>query len=503
MSSLARKLEFPETQALTNAEVRELLSSARQKQAAWSAKPLKERLKVVRKFRHRIAERPDDFTYSVETPQRRNRAETLASELLPLADACQFLEQTAPKLLNPKKLSTKLRPSWLSGVTVEERREPYGVVLIIGTWNYPLFLPGVQTLQALAAGNAVILKPGRHSHAAAMVLKDALVENGLDPDLFVVLPEDPAAAQSIISPGDVRGADKVILTGSAETGRTVLGQLADELTPAAMELSGCDAVYVRGDADLKLVVDCLSLGMTFNGSATCIAPRRVLVHEAIADELEDALAARFPKLPPAPVDAGIAAKLKSLLKQAEQQGAEVICGGIESTESGASVQPVLVADAKPDMELLKSDVFAPVLSLVPVAHDAEALAVDRKCPYALGATVFGGETAALKLAAQIDAGCVVVNDFLIPTADPRVSFGGRKESGFGVTRGAEGLLAMTQLKTVTIQRSNWRPHLTPPDDSYEQFFKDYIASIHAPSAVQRIKAGWRFLQTAIKKQREK
>ncbi|WP_310820740.1 aldehyde dehydrogenase family protein [Stratiformator vulcanicus] len=480
--------------------VSEALTQARSSQSAWAEQPLREKLKIVRRFREQIAARPDDFTYAVELPQRRNRAETLASELLPLADACQFLESEAPRLLEPKKLSKRGRPGWLKGVIAEEHREPFGVVLIIATWNYPLLLPGVQMLQALVAGNAVLLKPGKGSHAAAVALREAVVACGLDPNLVTVLSEATSAAQTAITPPEgTSGADKVILTGAAATGRKVLAQTAEHLTPAAMELSGCDAVYVRGDADLDLVVDCLALGMTFNGSATCIAPRRVLVHNSICDELADRLSARFAELPSAAIEPTLAGRLSRLVDEACDDGATKLAGQVE----GHVVAPILLRDASPEMALLQADIFAPLLSIVRVTGDEQALEFDRRCPYALGATIFStDETAARSLAAQINAGCVVINDFLIPTADPRIAFGGRGESGFGVTRGGQGLIEMTQPKTVVVQRASWRPHLTPPDETYEQFFKNYIASAHAKSPWARAKAGFAFLSEAVKRQRE-
>ncbi len=170
----------------------------------------------------------------------RSVADTLVSEVLPLAEACRFLEREARWILAPQRLSTHARPFWLRRVTAETRREPLGVVLIIAPANYPLFLPGVQALQALAAGNAVLWKPAAGGMAAAEALRDVLVGCGLDPALLQLLDESPQAAADAIA----AGVDKVFLTGSAATGTAVLSQLAAHRTPAVMELSGCDAVFV-------------------------------------------------------------------------------------------------------------------------------------------------------------------------------------------------------------------------------------------------------------------
>ncbi|HEX6985536.1 MAG TPA: aldehyde dehydrogenase family protein [Planctomycetaceae bacterium] len=486
--------------ATVAAEVSRALREARAAQPAWAAAPLRHRLKVLRRFRHRLAARPDEFASAVELPQRKSEAETIAAEILPLADACKWLEAEAASVLAPRTLSNRHRPLWLTGVRVTERRDPFGVVLILGTWNDPLFLSGVQAAQALAAGNAVLLKPGRGSAAAAEALRDGLHASGLDPRLLAVLPESPAAAEAAID----AGVGKVVLTGSADTGRKVLARLAGQLTPTDLELSGCDAVFVRGDADLDLVVRALTLGMTFNGSATCIAPRRVFAHRSVAAELESRLAQAFAAgAAPVPIESQTAERLESLLSDALRYGARLVTGGTERAAEGARVRPLLLADAPTDAELLKSDLFAPVLSLVPVGSDEEALRLDRKCPYALGASVFGRPEPAAALAAKVEAGCVVVNDLIVPTADPRVAFGGRKWSGYGLTRGAAGLLAMTQPKTVVERTSIHRSHLEPVTESDSELFKSYLAAAHGRNWRARVRAALRFLREAYRRQQER
>ena len=208
-------------------------------------------------------------------PHRNGPAETLAGELIPLADACKFLENEAERILAPRRISNRRRPLWLGRVSVALQREPFGTVLIVGAANYPLFLPGVQALQALVAGNSVLIKPGRGASAAAQALVNTFCGAGLDPSLVQVLPEDVAWVASAVE----AGVDKVVLTGSAETGCRVQSLLATSLTPATMELSGCDAVFVLESADLDRVARCLAFGLRFNGSATCIAPRACLCRD--------------------------------------------------------------------------------------------------------------------------------------------------------------------------------------------------------------------------------
>ncbi|MEM9702740.1 MAG: aldehyde dehydrogenase family protein, partial [Planctomycetota bacterium] len=155
-------------------------------QPAWAQTPIPERLEIVAEFRRLLAQNPDRLVDAVASPVRTDRAETLSAEILPLCEACRFLERKAEDLLEPKRRRNRGRPAWLYGVTLTDRRDPHGVVLILGTWNYPLFLTGTQTLQALTAGNSVLIKPGRGSRTAAAALRDLLLEAGLPPGVLAV-----------------------------------------------------------------------------------------------------------------------------------------------------------------------------------------------------------------------------------------------------------------------------------------------------------------------------
>ncbi len=448
------------------------LRAARAAQAGWAATPVQQRLAVVACLRRRIAAEADALVAALADRPGRTPAESLAAEILPLADAYRFLEREAAALLKPRRLGSRGRPGWLFGVTAEVRREPFGTVLVIAPSNYPLLLSGVQAVQALAAGNAVLVKPAPGCAAPMVLLGRWLAEAGLPDGLFATLGESPADAEAAID----AGVDKVVLTGSAETGRRVMARLADRLIPAAMELSGNDAVFVLPGAEAGFVAGALAFGLRFNGSATCIAPRRVFVPRDRAADLERALAERIAALPATPVPLPVRARLARLVEDALGKGGRLV-GPAPATDS-PELAPFAVADARPGMDLLAEDVFAPVLALVPVADMEEALRLAAACPYALGASIFGPAAEARKLAARVDAGSVTINDLIAPTADPRLPFGGRHRSGWGVTRGAEGLLEMTQVKTVTVSPGRFRPHHRPLRDGDAALLKAWLRLVH-------------------------
>ncbi len=457
------------------------LAAARRAQSAWRELPLDERLGVVRRLRGRLADRALDLAGSVTLPQRGGPAETLTAEVLPLLDACRYLEREAGHVLAPRRLGRRRRPLWLTGSRVELRREPRGVVLVIGPSNYPLLLPGVQVLQGLVAGNAVLVKPAPGGSAPLRMLADELAAAGLPDELLQPLGEEVEWASASIT----AGVDLVVLTGSHATGKAVLARLAEQVTPAVMELSGCDPVLVGGDADLDLAADALRFGLTLNGSFTCIAPRRVFVHAERAVELEERLRSRLAGAAERPLAPGVASRVAALAGEAIEAGARVVAGTLPARETMA---PLVLAEVPAGCAILSADLAAPVLMLQPVAGDEEALARAADCPYRLGATVFGRGAAARRLAGRVAAGVVVVNDLIVPTADPRVPFGGSGASGFGVTRGAEGLLEMTVPRAVIERGGRFRPHFDPTRPGDEFLFAAVAAALHGSSLGARLRA---------------
>lgn len=463
------------TEALTTAEV----------QARWCITPLVERLRVVREARHRMASRAEEFAAAISPQLSRTKADTLVTELLPLLDACKFLEREAKGVLAPRKLGRAGRPVWLRGVVAEIHREPLGHVLVIGPSNFPLFLPGVQALQALVAGNTVTWKPGAGGGTVAQLVAEALREAGLPTGVLTITEESVEAAHNALATMP----DKVIFTGSSKSGQSVLAELSGSSTPAVVELSGADALVVTPSADLSRVAKAVAFGLRLNGGAVCMSPRRLLATQSTMTALRPLLDAELAKVPMVALDATTTARLRGMLEEAMNAGA-VLRGAFEPQAQ----RPLLVDQATAAMSITRSDVFAPVLSLIAVESMQHVPEIYAECPYALTVSIFCGkaeEKKARALARVLKAGTVLINDVIAPTADPRVPFGGRGESGYGVTRGAEGLLEMTAVKTLLIRRGGAMRHLDATRDEDTQMFAALIGTMHGNgpgrwSAIKRL-----------------
>ncbi len=474
------------------------VAATRPAQQAWAEVPLRERLRPVRMLRHLLVTECDALCAAVARDLGKPDEETLASEVLPLADACRFLERQAGRLLRPRRVPWTLRPRWLWGQSDTVYRRPRGVVGIIGTWNYPLLLNGVQIAQALTAGNAVLWKPSEVAPSSAAALHALLRRAGFPEGLVQVLEATREAGRELTA----SGVDHVVFTGSAATGRQIARELGERLVSSTLELSGCDAQFVLDDADVGLAARAAWFGATVNRGQTCIAVRRSFVQRSVYPVFCEALRELASTATP------LRLALESQARQAERLVREAVEGGgrllgpmSKPSEEPDLFTPAAVADARPDMAICREASFAPLLAVLPFDTPEQALAMDAECSYALGASVFTGDPGrAQQLAERLRSGMVAVNDVVVPTAHPATPFGGRGASGWGVTQGAEGLLEMTVPQVVSVRRGRFRPHydLAAGKGAADQaeLVRGLLESAHAPTLAGRL-SGWRRLLRGV------
>lgn len=435
--------------------ISQVIAFARAVQKMWGMHPIDERLKILYRIRSALAERAGDLAVEASGPQH-SVYEALAAEVLPLLEACRFLERNSRAILATKHLGAEGRPIWIGKVEAEVSREPLGVVGVISPSNYPLFLGAVQVLQALVAGNAVLWKPARGCAEVARSFAAIVVNCGFPRGILHVLADSDEAGRELTE----HNLDKLFFTGSYDVGTRVTAALGQHAVPVVAELSGCDAMFVREDADMVRVGAALRFGLGFNGSRTCIAPRRVFVARKVAAEFERALGESIASLPLSPIPERDRVRVAAVLARAKNAGVRFLNGA----GGGDIHNPVAPIAAFVDVEtapIFQGDFFFPMVSVMLVEDDLEAIRVNATCPYALGATIFSGSASAARhLASNIRAGSIVINDLIVPTADPRIPFGGSLRSGYGVTRGAEGLLEMTRAKVLQMRRGGIPPHLS-------------------------------------------
>jgi acyl-CoA reductase-like NAD-dependent aldehyde dehydrogenase len=446
------------TTSIPRSPVDERLARARAAQAAWAARSVRERLRPVRALRPLLVAECDALCAAVARDVGKTSEETIGGDILPVASAARFLEREAGRLLRPRRVPRSLRPLWLWGQADTVYRRPRGVVGIIGTWNYPLLLNGVQMLQALTAGNAVLWKPSEVAETSAALLHDLLLRAGYPPDLVQRLDATRENGRALTE-ADV---DHVVFTGGVAVGQSIAASLAPRFVTSTLELSGCDAQFVLDDADVKLAARAAWFGATVNHGQTCIAVRRAFVHRSLYSAFCDTLRELASGARP------LSLALRSQAEQAERLLREALAEGgrllaevpaAATTTGGRDVTPAVVIDARPEMALCREASFAPVMAVLSFDALEQALEMERQCPFALAASVFTRSPEhANGLAARLRAGAVTVNDVVVPTAHPATPFGGRGSSGWGTTQGAEGLLEMTVPQAVSVRTDTFRPH---------------------------------------------
>jgi len=489
------------------------LTSARRAQESWSRIPVRDRLKHIRNLRALIVERTDIICDAIHADIARPPVEVIGTELLPTTAALKFLEKRAARILAPKRVSWWDQPTWLFGCRDAIHHRPWGVVGIIGTWNYPIYLNVGQIAQALVAGNAVLWKPSENVPRTAELTQSLFREAGFPSDLLQLLPSTREAGPQLAET-DV---DHVVFTGSDPVGRKLAARLGERLIPSTLELSGCDAMFVLADANIDLAAKAAWFGLSLNRGQTCIAVRRIFVQREKLDTFAAALAPLVRPEPLALVLEGQKTQAERMIEEAVKRGASVLANPAREGGSGepwpqgqrvtdpvptalaggVRLEPTFLLRASSDAAICREACFAPVAAVIPFDTIDNALSLAKQSPFGLSASIFSADTAKAKeLAALIPSGSVVINDVLAPTAHPATPFGGRGSSGWGVTQGAEGLLAMTVPQVVTVHAGTFRPHFDEaanPNPATVDVLRGLMAWTHARGLGAKLRGLWRMV----------
>jgi len=448
-------------------DVEEAVRRARAAQHAWATVPVRDRCHILLRFRDLLLDRWSEAldVIQLETGKARRHA---AEELLDIALVAGHYGARAPGLLEPRR-----HPGAVPGLTrTRVIRKPVGVVGVIVPWNYPLSLSMSDSLPALAAGNAVILRPDLQTSFVALWGLSLWLEAGLPGSVLQVVTGDgPGTGGALID-----RADFVSFTGSSATGRIVARQAAGRLVGCSLELGGKNPMIVRADADLGAAVAGAVRGCFTNAGQLCISIERIYVHADMYERFVDALAERARGLRLA-AGFDFKADVGSLISKAQfdrvaahvedarAKGVTVMAGGHARPDAGPYFfQPTVLTGVTSDMRLHSEETFGPVVAVYPFSSDEEAIALANDSRYGLNASVWTRDVeVGLRIAARIEAGSVNVNDaYSAAWASLDAPQGGVKESGLGRRHGAEGLLKYTVSQTISVQRRPSLDFMTGP-----------------------------------------
>jgi aldehyde dehydrogenase (NAD+) len=438
------------------------MTEARSSPPEW---PIAQRVRWLRAFRRRVAARRDDLVALCVKEVHKTPWEALTADVLPLVSSIKWHEGHARRLLRVRTIPGT--PWWATGQAHRVEHRPLGTVGVIATWNYPVQLLGIQVVQALAAGNRVVVKPSERSPKTQELLLSLAHEAGLpDGGLQWTDASREAGARMLRE----RKLDHLVFTGSTAVGREIARWAADSLTPTTLELSGRDSAFVLADADPVLAARSIWGAATVNGGQTCMAPRRALVDRSVYSEFVFALAALAAGARPRRlIDDSAARRVFDLSREACAQGGRSLSGVLEPPK-GDALTPLAIVDCPQDAPLVAGDHFGPALAVVQVDSADHAIEIHRRCDQHLATSVFTRSRAAAQdVVARIATTTVTVNDCLVPTGHPGSSISGRGLSGWGESRGVDGLLALTRPVHVS-NTPRLRPSIfAPPPRKAAQF----------------------------------
>lgn len=436
---------------MTSEESSNIISLTNESFIKWKETSFKQRSELMKNAAKVLRENSEEYsvlmTLEMGKPIIQSR-----SEVEKCAWVCEYYADNAEKFLKDEIIKTDATKSFVSF-------QPLGIVLAIMPWNFPFWQVFRFAAPNLMAGNAGLLKHASNVSGCALAIEDVFRKAGFPENLFRALLVTSKNVKEVIANEKVQA---VTLTGSVPAGKSVASLAGSLIKKTVLELGGSDPYVILEDADLeKAAMSCVTSRL-INAGQSCIAAKRFIVVESVYDEFEKLyLEIMSNKKMGDPLDVGndlgpqasiaLRDELHDQVLRSVKQGAEIILGGIIPETDGAFYPPTILRNVKPGMAAFDEELFGPVAALIKANDESDAINLANKSIFGLGAAVFTkdlkrGERIAKE---KLNAGCCFVNDFV--KSDPRLPFGGIKESGYGRELSPFGIKEFVNIKTVYIK----------------------------------------------------
>jgi succinate-semialdehyde dehydrogenase/glutarate-semialdehyde dehydrogenase len=493
--------EIADVPIMGHEDVGNLVASARAAQGEWARRTLAQRGRALQGLRRVVADRADEIAGIVRVETGKVLGEGL-SEVVIALDTLDYLARRAPSYL----LGRRAGVGWLYQRSARVAYDPWGVIGAITPWNYPFAIGMGVVSTALAGGNAVVLKPSEFTQLTGELVAD-LVTQAIDiENLVTVATGDGSTGAALIA----AGVDKIAFTGSTATGKKIMASAAESLTPVMLELGGKDAMIVCADANIDRAASGAVWGAFYGCGQVCMSVERAYVVDSVYDDFVEAVITEARRVRTSDEDEAMIGsliapfqleKIDGQVKAAQAAGARVLLGGRPIKGPGHFYQPTVIVEVDQDMDVMRHETFGPVLPIMRVADEAEAVRLANDTVYGLDASVWSRDRKkAQRIAGQLQVGTVLINDHLVNYAMADLPFGGARQSGFGRVHGIEGLREFVRPKAwvedrVALKRE---PHWFVEGSGGEDLAKALIDFRHGPNLSCRLRGGWRLLRGVMR-----
>ncbi len=360
------------------------MARARAAQPAWHGLGVRQRIGILDKFRQLLHEKKSEIARLITTEAGKPQVEALLTEVMVVLDAARFYSENSYAFLRDQAVPhANLAMKTKSGRLV---RDPYGVIGIISPWNYPFSIPATETLAALVAGNAVVLKPSEFTSLIALELAALLWKAGVPKDVLQVVVGDGSTGTALVN----AHIDKLVFTGSVATGKRIAQTAAARLLPVVLELGGKDPMLVLDDADIDVASSGAVWGAFMNAGQACLSVERCYVHRSLYQPFLEACARKAAQLrvgngmdPQTDVGPLINERqvrnVEAHVEDARLHGARMLVGGVRRHDLGPNFYaPTVLADVTHQMRVMREETFGPVLPIMPFETDDEAVSLGQR-----------------------------------------------------------------------------------------------------------------------------
>jgi acyl-CoA reductase-like NAD-dependent aldehyde dehydrogenase len=446
-------------ETLTPAKVQGVVDDVAEVQPFWAALSLEDRARYMRRAGDILLEDLDEIAELLTNEQGKPRVESYTMELLPTIDSLKWIADNGPEILADEKLSM---PLFLKSKSAKFTFEPIGVVGVIAPWNYPWSIPFGEVAIALMAGNGVVLKPASLTPLIGERIRQTFEKAGLPEGLVRTVHGGGRIGDALVK----STAGKIFFTGSVEVGRKVGVECAKRMKGSVLELGGKDPQIVCPDADLANAISGAVWGGFANAGQTCSGIERVYVHRDVADAFVQGVVRETERLTVGdprgwtteigPMVSEDQAKIVTeLVDDAVESGATKLTGGPTEVEGmkGSFIAPVVLTSVTHEMRIMKEEIFGPVLPIVTVDSEEEAIQLANDSQFGLGASIWTKDRAkGERMAHQIESGMVWINDHSFSHGACVCAWGGVKDSGLGRSHSKFGFY-----ECVNIKQLAWEP----------------------------------------------